>query len=57
MRGKFEAMIFSLVGQKKCKQTELSSERKSCKKKDTVYETKIELLFNQIVYISSKFLI
>ena len=50
-------MMFSLVGQKKCKQTELSSERKSCKKKDTVYETKIELLFNQIVYILSKFLI
>ena len=50
-------MIFSLVGQKKCKQTELLSEGKSCKEKNTVHETKIELLFNQIVYILSKFLI
>ena len=51
MRGKFEAMIFSLVRQKKkCKQTELS-ERKSYEEKNTVHETKLNYLIKMYIYI------
>ena len=58
MGSKFEAMIFSLVWQKKkkkLKQTELLSERKSYEEK-ILFMNQTEL-FNKIVYILSKFLI
>ena len=53
MRGKFEAMIFSLVWhkkKKKKKKTELLSERESYEEKNTVLENKLNYLIKLYIY-------
>ena len=56
---KLEAMTFLLARQKKkkCKQTELLSERKSYEEKNTVHEIKLNYLIKLYIYILSKSLI
>ena len=53
MRGKFEAMIFSLVWhkkKKKKKKNELLSERESYEEKNTVLENKLNYLIKLYIY-------
>ena len=47
---KMEAMLSSLVRQKKCKETESLSERKSYEEKNTVHETELNYLIKLYIY-------